>query len=301
MEKGLNFRTQKGQEEYFKAYDKTLQLWDVPYMEKYIETSYGKTHCLISGSINDPPLILLHAASCGATIWYPNVSSLSREYCVYAVDLITESSKSILSSKIKTPVQCARWLDEVIDGLELDEVYLCGLSVGGWNAANYAIFHPEKVRKLILLSPVQTLAKMYPSFFMKIMKMGIHPTRENIEKYIGWGNTNEGPLPESIIRQFTISVLNMNSNSTFPKKIRKRKLKSLKMPVMVLFGENEYAFNVSKAISKGKSAICNLDIEVLENASHLVSISLPDVVNERIIQFLNDDTRKAPANMKKYN
>lgn len=37
---------------------------------------------------------------------------------------------------------------------------LCGLSIGGWNAANYAARYPKKVNKLVLISPVQTLAKM---------------------------------------------------------------------------------------------------------------------------------------------
>lgn len=53
---------------------------------------------------------------------------------------------------------------------------------------------------LVLLSPVQTFAKMYPSFFFKIMKMGFHPTRENVENYIGWGSEREEPLPDSIIK-----------------------------------------------------------------------------------------------------
>ena len=266
MEKGLNFRTQKGQEDYFKAYDKTLQLWDMSYSEKYIDTSFGKTHCLISGKTNAEPLILLHASSCGATIWYPNISLLSEKYRVYAIDLITEASKSILLSKIKTPEQCAKWLDETIDGLDLKKVYLCGLSIGGWNAANYSINYPERVNKLILLSPIQTLVKMYPSFFIKIMKMGFHPTRENVEKYIGWGSSNEAPLPDSVIEQFTISVLNMNSNAAFPKMIKKQKLKSLKMPVMILLGENEFAFNVNKALLIGKSTISNLDIDIIKKS-----------------------------------
>lgn len=92
-----------------------------------------------------------------------------RIYCfgaiffVYAIDLIGESSKSILTKKMKTPQDNAMWLDETLAGLRLDKVFLCGLSIGGWNAANYAGFYPKKVIKLILLSPVQTLAKMYLS------------------------------------------------------------------------------------------------------------------------------------------
>ena len=33
MDIGLNFRTIKGQEDYFKAYDETLKLWTVPFEE----------------------------------------------------------------------------------------------------------------------------------------------------------------------------------------------------------------------------------------------------------------------------
>ena len=62
---------------------------------------------------------------------------------------------------MKTPQDNAMWLDETLVGLELDKVFLCGLSIGGWNAANYTGFYPKKVIKLILLSPVQALAKMY--------------------------------------------------------------------------------------------------------------------------------------------
>ncbi|MDP4144084.1 MAG: alpha/beta hydrolase [Bacillota bacterium] len=287
MKKGLNFRTQKGQDDYFMAYDKTLQLWEVPFTERYIETSFGTTHCIISGDPSAEPLVLLHAASCGATIWYPNVAALSRKYCVYAIDLITESSKSILLSKVKTPEQCAKWLNETIDGLKLEQIYLCGLSIGGWNAANYAINYPRRVKKLVLLSPVQILAKMYLRFFIKIMRMGLHPTRENVEKYIGWGSANEAPLPDSVIEQFTISVMNVNPNAAFPKMIKKQKLMTLKMPVMILLGKNEFAFDINKAISVGRSMISNLSIDVIENASHLISVSSPNIVNEKIIQFLD--------------
>ena len=289
MEKGLNFRTQKGQEDYFEAYDKTLELWEVPYTERYIETSFGKSHCLICGNPNASPLILLHAASCGATIWYPNVADLSQKYCIYAVDLITESSKSILSSKIKSPEQSAKWLNETLDGLNLNKVYLCGLSVGGWNAAIYAIAYPARIQKLILLSPVQTLAKMYPSFFIKIMRMGFRPTRKNVENYIGWGSVNEASLPDSVIRQFTISIMNVNSNAAFPKMIKKQKLRDLKMPVMILLGKNEFVFNINKAVAIGRAEISNLNIEIIENASHLISVSLPKIINDKIVNFLEEN------------
>jgi pimeloyl-ACP methyl ester carboxylesterase len=207
---------------------------------------------------------------------------------VYAPDLITESSKSVLASRIRTPEQCAGWLNETLDGLGLNQVYLCGLSIGGWHAANYAMHYPGRVKKLVLLSPIQTLARMHPWFFLKIMRMGFHPTRANVEKYIGWGRANEAPLPESVIEQFTISVLNINPNAAFPRMIKRQSLRALEMPVMVLLGENEYSFDVGRALSVAEVMIRNATVEVIPGASHLISVSRPDIVNGKVLDFLRE-------------
>lgn len=286
MEIGLNFKNEKNQKDYYRAYEKSLQLFQIPVTETYIKTFFGETHVLCYGDKSKPSLLLLHAASCGSTIWYPNFEDLGNDFQIYAIDLITESSKSILKRKIKNNQEIAAWLDETVTGLGLTDFYMGGLSIGGWTAANYAGYYPDKIKKLILLSPVQTFARMYNSYFLKIMKMGFHPTRENVENYIGWGNTKESKLPESIIEQFTISVMNMNSNACFPKWLKKEHLHRIKMPVLVLFGENEFAFSVTKACKRAKRELCNAEIEVVEDASHLISVSAPAYINARIKDFI---------------
>ena len=287
MEKGLNFRTSDYQKEYFSNYEYSLRLISCPIIEKYITTSFGDTHVICSGDTENPSLILLHAASCGSPIWYKNIPFWSKYYRVYAIDLIGESSKSILKKKMKTVHDNAKWLDETLTGLELDRVFLCGLSIGGWNAANYAGFYPQKVLKLVLLSPVQTFAKMYLSFFVKIMKMGFRPTRKNVENYIGWANENEDSLPDSIIKQFTISVMNINSNASFPKWLKNEHLYNIKIPVFVLLGKNEFAFSTLKAEKRAKDVIGDLEIQIVEGASHLLPVSKPYYVNSKVLEFLN--------------
>ncbi len=232
-------------------------------------------------------MVLLHAASCGSPIWYKNIPFWSQYFSVYAIDLIGESSKSILTKKMKTTYDNAKWLDETLTGLGLDKVFLCGLSIGGWNACNHAGFYPQKVLKVIMLSPVQTFAKMYSSFFFKIMKMGFNPTRENVENYIGWGSEKEEPLPDCIINQFTISVMNMNANASFPKWLKKKHLLNLKMPVLVMLWENEFAFSIQKAARRAKSVISNLEFQIVEEASHLVAVSKPDYINNKVLEFVN--------------
>lgn len=286
MEKGLNFKTIESQKEYFKTYENSLSLILCPIVEKYISTSFGNSHVVCSGDVTNPPLVLLHAASCGSPIWYKNIPFWSKYYRVYAIDLIGESSKSILTKKLKSAHDNAKWLNETLIGLKLNKFILCGLSIGGWNAANYAIFYPQNVLKLILLSPVQTFAKMYSSFFIKIMKMGFSPTRKNVEAYIGWANEKEESLPDSIIKLFIISVMNMNSNASFPKWLKKKHLSSLKMPVLVMFGENEFAFSIQRATKRAKCVISNLDLQIVDGASHLLSVSKPDYINAKVLEFM---------------
>lgn len=288
MEYGINFRSPESQAAYFEAYDKTMQLLPDEVMEEYVHTEFGKSYVIMYGKADNPPLVLLHAASCGSTIWYKNIEELGKAYRLYAIDLIGETSRSLMNKKMKDPSDNAKWLLQTIEGLGLEKVNLCGLSIGGWNAANFATRYPDKVNKLVLISPVQTFAKMYPSFFFKIMKMGFHPTRENVENYIGWGSEKEGSLPDSIITQFTLSVMNMNSNASFPKWLHERQLKFLDMPVLVLFGENEFAFDVRKARKRAEKCIRYLEMEVVLGASHLIPVSKPEYINGRILRFLED-------------
>lgn len=130
---------------------------------------------------------------------------------------------------------------------------------------------------------------IYDDMIFSIMKMGFNPTRANVENYIGWGSENEPPLPASIIKQFTISVMNVNPNSAFPKMINKSQLKRLTMPVFVMLGEKEFAFNIHKANNVALENISDLTIDIIKEASHLICVSKPEETNKKILKFLNDE------------
>ena len=70
LEHGINFRNAESQKEYFAAYEKTMKLFQVKIQEEYVDTEFGKTYVIKAGDASKPPLVLLHAASCGSPIWY---------------------------------------------------------------------------------------------------------------------------------------------------------------------------------------------------------------------------------------
>lgn len=56
--------------------------------------------------------------------------------------------------------------------------------------------------------------------------------------------------------------MNMNSNASFPKWIKKNHLLNVNMPVFVMMGENEFAFSVNSATKRAKSVISTLELYI---------------------------------------
>jgi pimeloyl-ACP methyl ester carboxylesterase len=63
-------------------------------------------------------------------------------------------------------------------------------------------------------------------------------------------------------------------------------LKSLTIPVLLLIGETDI-INNDKSIRKAKESIPNINTAIIKNASHFLSIDQPEVVNKRILDFLD--------------
>jgi pimeloyl-ACP methyl ester carboxylesterase len=98
-----------------------------------------------------PATVFLHGA--GATrMWLPFYERMSE-----SVDFVAPEHPGFGD----TPA--ADWLEgfddlvlhyrDVLDALELDRVHLVGFSLGGWIAANMAIFYPDRLKSLTLIAP----------------------------------------------------------------------------------------------------------------------------------------------------
>lgn len=80
--------------------------------------------------------------------------------------------------------------------------------------------------------------------------------------------------------------MNMNSNASFPKWLKKEHLLNITMPVLLLLGENEFAFSIKKATKRAKSVFPNLELYIVEEASHLLCVSKPDIINHKVLEYL---------------
>lgn len=116
--------------------------------DKYATVFGAKIHYLEAGS--GPVVILLHGLGGSVSNWAPTIAPLAQKYRVIVPDQIGfgKSDKPMLNYRVGTLVD---FLDGLYKQLGIQKASLVGNSLGGFTAAAYAIAHPEKVDKLVLV------------------------------------------------------------------------------------------------------------------------------------------------------
>lgn len=274
---------------YLKSYDDTLKLWDIPFEETDVTTTYGSAHIIISGPKTGQPLVLFHGTDASSTMWYPNVKEFSKQYRVYAIDFPLEAGKSVSNSIKLTNKQAALFYNEIFKHFQMANINLLGVSRGGWMATYLAIQPNNSIKKIILLSPAQTFGGV-----------------ENLGKVLTGINLKMFPSPKSTDRFFNaFSYYPDKVNSTFKNQLylaykygnskprllnmlpfSKKELKSLNMPVLVLIGDHDI-MNKEKIFVKVHKFIPNAETAVIKNAGHFLSIDQSEIINEKVVEFLN--------------
>jgi len=100
-----------------------------------------------------PPLVMLHAAGTSGRIWWQHIPRLARRFRVLTIDLPGHGR----SPRPKEPLSIegmSAELYQTLQALNLSQVHLVGLSLGGMLAQMLALDHPSSVRSLTLCDTI---------------------------------------------------------------------------------------------------------------------------------------------------
>jgi len=277
------FRTPAGQARYFAAYETTLALWPVAVESVEVATRFGPTHLNICGPQEAPPLVLLHGAAISATMWYPNIAALSRHYRVYAPDIVGELGKSVSTQPMRQAADYAHWLSDVLDALKVERAHVAGISLGGFVAFKLAQLAPQRVNKLILLSPA-SLLPFRPQFYFRLAAAIFTPGLSAEKRQaLSLGVASPNALPA--IKQM-LTPNDFKYQMFMPKTETEDDLRRTPAPTLLLIGEQEVIYDPHRALSRARQFIPHLEAELVPNAGHGVSLDQPEVVNKRMLEFL---------------
>jgi pimeloyl-ACP methyl ester carboxylesterase len=98
------FKTPEGEAAYLAAYDAEMKLWPVSYEDIEIPSRFGKTHVVVSGPKDAPPLVLLHGYWATLTMWRLNIADFSKDYHVdrrFKEDAIAQPHLRVIAHTIR--------------------------------------------------------------------------------------------------------------------------------------------------------------------------------------------------------
>ena len=262
-------------------YRELLRTWPVPYEALNVPTGEGETFVVASGPPDAPPVVALQGSGANAAMWLRQIERLARHLRVYAVDVIGEPG---LSSARRPPLASdayARWLDDVLAALELDQTSMLGVSLGGWLALDYAVRRPGRVTKLALLAPSgigrRKLGVLLAALALR--PFGERGLRQTMRLALGPGardiaGDEVGALALLIARHFRPRT---ESIPTFSDET----LRSLTVPLMAVVGGKDAMIDSYETERRLTATVPHATVHLLPESGHL----LPDQT-ETVLRFL---------------
>lgn len=207
----------------------------------------------------DQPLILLHGLGQTSADWASTVSALPGDQDVrypYLFGLLGDRSRTYRSLVAEFEDYCG-----AIDG----PVRICGLSLGGTIALDFAQRHPEKVSSLVLVGAQFKI----PAGIMKVQNLVFRL------------------LPNKFFNQMGISKADMISVASSMVGVDLgSELANITCPILVLCGSKDTA-NKKAAIALSEQ-LPNAELHWVEGAGHEVNKDKP----QQLATLLNDFHRK---------
>lgn len=109
-----------------------------------------RTWIVEAGDERKPALILLHGTGGHLENYARNITPLAEHFHVIAIDFLWHGRSQTEGYDPEVIPSLVDQIADVMDVLDLKTAHLSGQSMGGWVAMQFALRHPEKVRRLVL-------------------------------------------------------------------------------------------------------------------------------------------------------
>ncbi|MBD0382499.1 alpha/beta fold hydrolase [Paenibacillus sedimenti] len=273
------------------AYNATLSSWKVNYESMYVSTTYGQTHIIAAGPVDGEPLILLHGYGFSSTSWVDNIEPLSAKYRVYAIDFIGDMNLSKTTKVIRTKEECTEWFAQVMDGLGIGSAHIMGLSYGAFIGMIVSRLLPDRIRSLVAISPGGAIQPQRKSFFLRCMMAGMLPSTVRIQRLMEYMTAPGNQVNPVVREQFVIAMQNcLPQVRLHAANMSDEELRAIECPVLLLLGEHEVQYDAKLGLQRAKRLIPHLQGEVIAGAGHGLSLENPELVNNLVIAFLQQNT-----------
>jgi len=299
------FRSEKAKAEFEAFCVEKAKAWPPGTQTRSIEVPSGRTFVRACGRISDPPLVLLPGARVSSLMWTPHIAALSAHCRVYALDIIGDVGFSVNRAEISRPDDLLNWLDEVLAVLvPTGQLNLMGISYGGWIAGQYALRHPGRLRKLVLLAPGGTVSPFSLSFFLAIGLLSMPVpllSGSPLRRILGWLFRDSVRTSDTSRALFEATVKDLRTVwrlFDLPRPLWSTVLddeawRSFSVPCLFLVGEHEKIYSAEAAIKRLRRVAPQVSAEIIPGAGHDLTMVQAELVTNTVLRFLGEQAALA--------
>ena len=250
---------------------------------KFVEIDQMQVHYRDEG--NGFPIILIHGTGSSLHTWDSWTNELKKTNRVIRMDLPAFGITGPNATADYSINSYTNFLHQFLQKIKVDKFHLAGNSLGGNIAWNYALAHPQKVEKLVLIDasglptnkPQPAVFKMAKTPVLNSLFLFVTP-KFFIKKNMKEVYADETKITNELITRYHKMALRFGNRQAFIDRARMdfkmgskanlEKLKSVNTPTLLIWGakDNWIPLDNGKRMDK---ALPNSKLVVLENSGHV--------------------------------
>lgn len=205
--------------------------------------------------------VLIHGSGHKATSWKETIS-----YIENSKEILCPELSTILEGKEASYTNLYSAFTEYCNRLH-GKIHLCGISLGGILALNYAIDFPEKVKSLVLIGTPHRIPKIMFSIQNIVFKI----------------------LPKSLFDNMAFSKKDTFILGNSMKKLDfSNKVKNVKCPTLIICGQKDTA-NIKSAHFLTENIKNSKEI-IFENTGHVVNEENPELLAKTLNKYYTENS-----------
>ena len=253
--------------------------------EKKVQINDIEVNCKITGE--GQPILILHGWGSSSDSWIKIQHMLAEKGYQVVVPDLPGFGKTPAPKEIWGVEEYANFVNQFAGKFGFEKFVLAGHSFGGQTAIQFAVQHPEKVEKLVLIAAagvrrtpgvakklVIAVAKLV-SFLLYLVPL--EDLRNNIKSAVYMAiHRRDYVKTQGIMRDVFKKVITQDLTAKFSK---------ISMPTLIIWGDKDEMTPIQDAYLT-QELIPNSKLEIIKGAKHALNFQAPEKLAQKILEFI---------------
>lgn len=242
------------------------------------------------GDESNPALLFSNSLGTSYHMWQPQMDALQDDYFIICYDTRGHGKSSAPTGPYSLD-QLGQDVIDLLDHLNIDKAFFCGISMGGITGQWLAINHPDRFHHLMLCN---TAAKLGAETAWReraklVREQGLEPIASTAASR--WFTTSFIDNHPDAVKQLSDKLAADSAEGyascceALATADTREQLKNIRVPVTVVAGTEDPVTTVAD----GQYMVNHIPNATLAtiNASHISNIEQPEIFNQLVRQYLN--------------